>query len=71
MKLKEAKLGIDKNNPESFSKHLSYVLDLVDNIQRITEAKESIIKEITTVINNRNQYTRFDNFNLSYDAMAI
>jgi Asp-tRNA(Asn)/Glu-tRNA(Gln) amidotransferase C subunit len=68
MRLINAKLGIEKNNSENFEKQLSYVLDLVDNIRRITETKDSTTTTIETTINNRNQYTKFGNLNLSYDS---
>jgi len=68
MRLKEAKIGAEKNNSENFEKQLSYVLDLVDNIRRITETKDSTTTTIETTINNRNQYTKFGNLNLSYDS---
>jgi RHS repeat-associated protein len=68
MRLINAKLGIEKNNPDVFEKQLSYLLDLVDNIRRITETKDSTTTTIETTINNRNQYTKFGNLNLSYDS---
>jgi RHS repeat-associated protein len=68
MRLINAKLGIEKNNPDLFEKQISYVLDLVDNIRRITETKDSTTTTIETTINNRNQYTKFGNLNLSYDS---
>lgn len=46
----------------------NFVFEISDNIQRITETKNSTTKEITPAINNRNQYTRFDTLNLSYDS---
>jgi RHS repeat-associated protein len=67
MKLIDAKIGTHRNNNENFEKQLSYVLDLVDNIRRITETKDSTTTTIETTINNRNQYTKFGNLNLSYD----
>jgi RHS repeat-associated protein len=67
MRLINAKIGAEKNNPDLFEKQISYVLDLVDNIRRITETKDSTTTTIETTINNRNQYTKFGNLNLSYD----
>ena len=68
MRLKEAKIGIERGDPSRFEKHLSYFLDLVDNIQRITEAKDSATKSIETIVNSRNQYTKFGTTNLTYDS---
>jgi RHS repeat-associated protein len=68
MRLINAKLGIEKNNPDLFEKQISYVLDVVDNIKKMTETKDSATTTIETEINNRNQYTRFGSLSLSYDS---
>jgi RHS repeat-associated protein len=60
-------------NPTQFEKEKSIHLDHVDNITRIDEIKNGVTRQITTEIppdtdfSKLNQYSRFDQWGLTYD----
>lgn len=67
-RLIEARIGMrEPSNPQSFRLRKQYILDLVDNIQKLIEEEGGNLKEISTEVNNLNQYVRFENLALRYD----
>ncbi len=63
-------VGINAPDPQSPSfaqKTITYNQDGVYNFKQMTETESGISRVKTTQVNNRNQYTVFDNQSLSYD----